>query len=127
MLQPALILAQRNDIPAMIGPLEIVYLSLIVLFLAGRWNVYVKAGLPGWSAIIPVYAFVMLLRIIDRPAWWTVLSIITCTAPFVWIVVCIDLARSFGKGTLFGIGLAFLPFIFFPILGFSKTPYLGRP
>ena len=43
----------------------------------------------------------------------------------VWIVVAIDIAKSYGKGTGFGIGLALLPFIFFPVLGFSDAQYQG--
>jgi hypothetical protein len=39
------------------------------------------------------------------------------------IVVSIDIARAFGKGPGFGWGLAFLGFIFFPILGFGGASY----
>ena len=41
------------------------------------------------------------------------------------IVLCIDLAKSFGKGAGFGIGLALLGVIFFPILGFGSGQYQG--
>jgi hypothetical protein len=43
----------------------------------------------------------------------------------VGIVLCIDLAKSFGKGAGFGIGLALLGIIFFPILGFGSAQYQG--
>ena len=43
----------------------------------------------------------------------------------VWIVASVDIAKSFGKGTGFGIGLALLPFIFYPILGFGDAQYQG--
>ena len=33
--------------------------------------------------------------------------------------MAIDVARNFGKGTGFGLGLAFLGFIFYPILGLA--------
>jgi hypothetical protein len=39
--------------------------------------------------------------------------------------VAIALAEKFGKGAGFGIGLAFLPFIFYPILGFGSATYVG--
>jgi hypothetical protein len=35
------------------------------------------------------------------------------------------LAKSFGKGVGFGLGLAFLGIIFFPILGFGSAQYQG--
>ena len=41
------------------------------------------------------------------------------------IVVCVDLARSFGKGAGFAIGLVFLPFIFDLILAFGDAEYVG--
>ena len=37
------------------------------------------------------------------------------------IITCIKLAKAYGKETGFGIGLAFLSFVFYPILGFGKT------
>ena len=41
------------------------------------------------------------------------------------INVRFDVAKNFGKGTGFGIGLAFLGFIFYPILGFGSATYQG--
>ena len=41
----------------------------------------------------------------------------------VGIIVCIDLAKSFGKGAGFGWGIALLGIIFLPILGFGSAQY----
>jgi hypothetical protein len=41
------------------------------------------------------------------------------------IILIIDLAKSFGKGVGFGIGLILLSLIFFPILGFGSAQYQG--
>ena len=41
------------------------------------------------------------------------------------IILCIDLAKSFGKGAGFGIGIALLGVIFLPILGFGSAHYQG--
>ncbi len=43
----------------------------------------------------------------------------------IWVIVSLDLAKSFGRGTGFAIGLIFLPFIFAPILGFGSDTYRG--
>ena len=49
----------------------------------------------------------------------------TNVIPFVNItiatIVAIDLAKSFGKDTLYRVGLAILGFIFVPILGLGKA------
>jgi hypothetical protein len=41
------------------------------------------------------------------------------------VMVMIELAKAFGKGTGFALGLVFLGFIFFPILGFGDAQYAG--
>lgn len=45
----------------------------------------------------------------------------------VLIIVYIDLAKAFGKGVGFALGLLFLGFIFVPILGFGSAQYRGAP
>jgi len=44
----------------------------------------------------------------------------------IWIIVMIDLAKSYGKVGGFAVGLIFLPFVFFPILGFGSAAYAGH-
>jgi hypothetical protein len=45
----------------------------------------------------------------------------------IWIIISIDIAKNFGKGTGFGVGVAFLSFIFVPILAFGSAQYQGAP
>jgi hypothetical protein len=44
----------------------IIYLAIIVLVVAGWWRMFTKAGEDGWKAIIPIYDFLVLLKIIGR-------------------------------------------------------------
>jgi hypothetical protein len=103
----------------------IVYLALIVLSIAGLWTTFTKAGKPGWASIIPIYNAIVLLEIAGKPIWWVLLYLIPCVNLIIAIIVSLDLAKAFGKGTGFGVGLAFLPFIFYPILGFGDARYQG--
>jgi hypothetical protein len=107
------------------GGVTIVYLIVLVVLIAALWKIFTKAGKPGWAAIVPIYNGIVLLEIIGRPLWWIVLLLI----PFVNIVIAfitsLDLAKSFGKGTGFGLGLIFLGPIFLPILGFGSARYQG--
>jgi hypothetical protein len=41
------------------------------------------------------------------------------------ILTLAAVAANFGKGTGFVLGLIFLPFIFYPILGFGDAVYQG--
>ncbi len=103
----------------------LVYLAIIVICIAGMWATFAKAGKPGWAAIVPIYQWVVMLEIAGKPMWW-LLIFLFCT-PVAAILVSIAIAERFGQGAGFGIGLAFLPFIFFPILGFGAARYLGVP
>ena len=100
-----------------------IYLSVIQI--VSIWHVFTKAGKPGWACLIPVYDYLVGLKIIGKPWWWVILLFI----PFVNIIFMIWginlLAKSFGKKADFTIGLLLLPWIFFPILGFGKSEYNG--
>ena len=68
---------------------------------------------------------IVLLEIVGRPIWWIILFFIPCVNIIIPAIISIDLAKSFGKDALFGIGLWLLGFIFYPILGFGKAQYIG--
>jgi len=101
--------------------------GIALFFLAavaiGRWKVFEKAGQPGWGAVVPVYNLLLLLRIAQRPAWWLVLYAIPFVNVIALLLVPLDIARYFGKSGLFGAGLIFFGFIFYPILGFGSAQY----
>jgi hypothetical protein len=103
----------------------LVYLAIIVVVIAGVWKTFAKAGQPGWAAIIPVYNVYVMCRIAGKPGWWVILMIVPLVNIIIIAIVSIDIARAFGKGTGFGIGLWLLSFIFFPILGFGSAQYQG--
>ena len=103
----------------------LVWLAVVVVVLVGMWKVFVKAGKPGWGILIPIYNMILLLDIAGRPAWWVVLMFIPLVNFIVLILVSIDGAKKFGKGTGFGIGLLLLGAIFYPILGFGSAQYQG--
>lgn len=103
----------------------IVILLITVLMIVSMWKLYVKAGQPGWAAIIPIYNIWVLLKIVGRPEWWIILFLIPCVNIVIQILVYIDLAKVFGKSTGFAIGLILLPIVFIPILAFGDADYVG--
>ena len=108
------------------GPLFwIFWLAFMILMIAACWKIFTKAGQPGWAAIIPIYNWYVLCKIVGRPGWWVILLLIPFINFIIGIILCIDLAKSFGKGVGFGIGLILLGVIFFPILGFGSAQYQG--
>ena len=108
------------------GPLFWIFsLAFTILMIAACWKIFTKAGQPGWAAIIPIYNWYVLCKIVGRPGWWVILLLIPLVNFIIGIILCIDLAKSFGKGIGFGIGLILLPIIFCPILGFGSAQYQG--
>ena len=103
----------------------IFYIALIALAIAGVWMTFTKAGKPGWASIVPIYNIIVLLEIAGKPIWWFLLLFIPIVNIVISIIVSLEVAKAFGKGAGFGIGIAFLPFIFYPILGFGSARYYG--
>jgi len=107
------------------GMFGLICLAFVVMMVAALWMIYAKAGKPGWAAIIPIYNIIVKLQIVGRPVWWILLLLIPLVNVVVWIILSIDLAKSFGKDLAYGIGLALLPFIFHPMLAFGSATYVG--
>jgi hypothetical protein len=109
--------------PALGIGMMLVWCVIIILSIAGLWKVFEKAGEPGWAAIVPIYNIIVLLKIAGRPLWWVILLFIPVVNFIIAIMVSLDIAKRFGKSAGFGIGLALLGFIFYPILGFGDARY----
>ena len=124
----ALLAQESNYTTSARGPSPIVVIVelLIALFvIVAMWKVFTKAGQPGWASIIPIYNLYVWCKIVGRPWWWILLMLIPFVNFIILIILCIDMAKSFGKGAGFGIGLALLGIIFWPILGFGSAQYQG--
>ncbi len=105
--------------------ITLVYLAIVVLMIASMWRVFAKAGKPGWAAIVPIYNFIVLLDIANKPVWWIVLLLIPVVNFIACILIYTSMAERFGKSGGFTAGLILLPFIFWPILGFGSAEYQG--
>ncbi|HVU38737.1 MAG TPA: DUF5684 domain-containing protein [Opitutales bacterium] len=113
---------------AVAGVTMIVLLAELVILLitiVGMWRVFTKAGQPGWAVIIPIYNLYVLITIAGKPWWWIFLFLIPIVSLVMAILVNLSLAEKFGLGAGYGVGLTFLPFIFYPMLGFGSAQYQG--
>ncbi len=98
-------------------------LAFFVFLIATFWKIFTKAGQPGWAAIIPIYNFLILLKIVGKPWWWLIGLFIPFVNFIVMIIVTLALAKVFGKGVGFAIGMFLLGIIFYPILAFGSATY----
>lgn len=117
--------AQSATFVGVICGFYIIVIILILIAVAGIWKMFVKANKPGWAAIVPFYNIIVMLEIIGRPLWWLVLCLIPVVNFVASIILSLDVAKAYGRGVGTGIGLIFLPYIFYPILGFGKATYVG--
>lgn len=108
--------------------LNIIMLLILIGYHIGLWKLFVKAGRPGWEALIPVYSFYVMLKLTGRPMWWMILYFIPVINIIVYISMLIDFAKCFGKFSFAEhVASIAIPFVSYPVWGFDKkTNYLGQ-
>lgn len=125
--------------------LAVSLVAVLAFTLRTVWLIFEKAGIEGWKAVVPVYHHVLITRLAGLSAWWTlplvlvlplmkahdkggkVLCLILLYAWWIWL--CQRIAKRFGKGVGFGLGLA-LPgtdFYFRTALAYDKSTYNPQP
>jgi hypothetical protein len=105
----------------------------LIIFVAGLWRVFQKCGKPAWTSLVPIYHVVILHDITGNPNYRRAFQTSGAELLFYFvmlmggynpvniIIIGHRLAKLCGKSWLFGLGLGFLPFVFYPILGFSDA------
>jgi hypothetical protein len=108
-------------------------LAIIAIWLISLWKVFTKAGQPGWAVLIPIYNLIVLLRIAGLAWYWVfaplilLIPVLGAIAYTVLAVMCIHrISTRFGQGVGFTIGLTLLGPIFWLILGFGDSKYIGE-
>ena len=125
----------------------IVSIAIYVLLIIGWWKIFTKAGEAGWKSLIPFYNIYTIFKICweTKYFWFTllisvlsgVLSAIPAVGGFLGAICSIalivlyvmqnyKLAKAFGHGGGYTVGLIFLPNIFVLILGFGSSAYQGK-
>lgn len=105
--------------------LGIILIGVLVFSLISLAKIFKKANRSGISAIIPIYNIIVLLEITNYPKWYILLYFIPGANIIIHLMIMMKLSKLFKKGNAFGFGLTFLPFIFFPILAFNDSEYIG--
>jgi hypothetical protein len=101
-------------------------LAALVLWIVANWMIFQKAGQAGWKSIIPIYSTVVQLRIVGQSGWLALLLLLPWLGSLIiLIIVGIGLAKSFGRGGGFAVGLILLSVVFYCILAFGSSTYIG--
>lgn len=123
-----------------------------ILQVIANWRIFTKAGEAGWKSIIPIYGDYVSYKIAWKPSYFwlmfgfnllayiigdtynadgknliltLIVMLINLIVIVIGIIYSVKLARAFGRGTGFAIGLIFLQPIFLLILGFGSDSYYG--
>lgn len=110
---------------AYFAAIMIIGLIVGVIMIVSMWKIFAKAGEPGWAAIIPFYNLYVMYKIAWGNGVLFLLNLIPVVGVIVNIVCAFKLAKAFGKSAGFGVGLWLLPVIFYPMLAFGKSDYVG--
>lgn len=105
--------------------LGIILIGVLVFSLISLAKIFKKANRSGISAIIPIYNIIVLLEITNYPKWYILLYFIPGANIIIHLMIMMKLSKLFKKENAFGFGLTFFPFIFFPILAFNDSEYIG--
>lgn len=122
-----------------------ILLVLWVAYIVSNWFIFEKAGMASWRALVPFYDQYTLAKVGNAYVLWlltipialsdlilftlgfAMISWVLTLANFiVWIIITVKVAKSFGKGVGFILGLIFLPVIFSLILAFDKSEHVSR-
>ncbi len=100
-----------------------VILTLYMIII--RWIIFRKAKKHGWATIIPIYNQITYLKVCGISPWWILIVLIPIIGWIIYGIIQIvsrfTLAKSFGKGIGFGLGLLILAIIFESILAFNRN------
>jgi hypothetical protein len=111
------------SLPGMGAANGIVMLLLAIVMIVSFCKVFEKAGEAWWKALIPIYSWFVMVMIAGKPWWWGLLILVPIVNVVIYFMINIALAKRFGQGVAFGLGLALVGFVFFPLLAFGKYEY----
>lgn len=119
--------AERAKSTARRGKLLLILGFFALLIVSSMWVVFKKAGRSGVASLVPFYNMYVMLEISGKPGWWLLLTMIPGVGFVFYLLAMLGLAEKFGRGTLYGLGLFFLPMFFLPMLGFGDALYEEEP
>ncbi len=92
----------------------------------GLYGMFKKAGLPGWKAFIPIYNTWCIVNVCGLRRIWFWLQFIPVAGQVITVWIAIMFSMHFGRFSFADhFAVVFLPFIYFPYLGFSKKVHWG--
>lgn len=102
---------------------KVIAVLLLCLFMIANMCIFSKANESGWKALIPFYNSYTFYKIVMGTGWIFVFQYIPCVGWLLRIYSNYKLARCFGYGPLFTLGIILFYPIFILIVAFGKNTY----
>jgi len=88
----------------------------------GLYGMFKKAGIAPWKALIPLYNTWCMVDKMELKKYWFFFQLVPVAGQFITIWICIKFVEYFGRFNFWHhAATVFIPFIYFPYLGFSKN------
>lgn len=99
----------------------IIFILATIGWHIGLYGMFRKAGIEAWKALVPFYNTWCIVEKIGLKKTWFFLQLVPVAGQFITIWIMIKFVENFGRfGILHHAMTVFIPFIYFPYLGFSK-------
>ncbi len=106
----------------------ILFLIGVLGWHAGMYGMFKKAGIEPWKALVPFYNTWLIVEKIAIRKYWFWFQLVPVAGQFVTIWITIIFVMQFKKVTVLDhAATVFIPFIYFPYLGFSKDTVFHGP
>ncbi len=107
--------------------LILISLLLVVLPAPGLYKMFEKAGIPAWKGLVPFLNIWEIIKLAKIRKHWFFWQFIPIAGWFITIWLLIESVKLFGKFSLLQHAMVvFVPFLYFPYLGYSKDEkYIG--
>ncbi|MDQ6757298.1 MAG: signal peptidase I [Bacteroidota bacterium] len=100
----------------------LLFIIALITSLIGLYGMFQKAGIAGWKALIPFYNTWCMVQKMQLKKVWFFLQFVPVVGFFIIIWILIKFVEHFGRfSVLSHAATVFIPFIYFPYLGFSKN------
>lgn len=107
---------------------QILILLMVVIHFASLWKIFEKAGRPSWEGFVPVYNYVIWLKVLGKPWWWIFFFIIPFVNLVIGVALHVETIRLFGKYEPKETILAIvLPWYYIPTLAYDKSATIEAP
>jgi signal peptidase I len=99
-----------------------IFIGLVILSFVGLGQCFVKAGEKFWKGLVPIYNFITLSKLLNRPWYWALFMLVPVINMYMYGVYAFNLARALNKRSTLDLVLASFGFLLFiPWMGIDKS------